>query len=116
MLPEVQALINGANQGRMQLQGGMPSGMNVGGSPPNNQDPAASKWAQAFTSISSLAAVLHEQRREVEANKVAKLAVQLQHLKLEAQKKIAENAMTGSQPPSGGDAQGLHAMGVPQRA
>ena len=115
MLPEIQSLINGAQRGKMQLAGQMPSAQNVGGAPSNQFDPAAAKWDMAFKSISSLAATLHEQRRELVANKVAKLAVQLQHLSLEQRKQIAENS-AGTSPesnPGMAATQGMHAQGVP---
>lgn len=100
----------------MQLAGAMPSAMQVGGAPPNSQDPAAARWDAAFRAISALADSLQQQRREEIANKVAKLAVQLQHMRLEQQKKIAENAANNMPPGNNAltAASGMHAQGVPE--
>lgn len=96
MLPEIQSMLTGAERGKMQLSGTMPSAMDVGGAPSNVYDPASSEWDIAFKALSRLADTLHRQRRELVANKVAKIAVQLQHLSLEQRKKIAENAAGNS--------------------
>lgn len=115
MLPEIQSLINGAQRGKMQFAGAAPTGINVGGAPANNFDPLDRRWKDALTGLSALSDALHQQRREGEANKVAKLAVQLQHLSLEARKKIAENSSgTGSAAESGlAAAGGINAQGIP---
>ncbi len=96
VLPETQALIRGALGGKMQLSGESPSPGTVGGGGSNMYDPAAHNWDSALKEVSKLSAVLHNQNRQVESNKVAKLAVQLQHLALEARKKIAENAVSSN--------------------
>lgn len=112
MIPQdVQAAMRGNQQGKMALQGVLPSSTDAGGAPPGNMDQAAPLFDFSRRALLRLINYLHQNRDEQDANRVTKLMTTLQDISIERRKKMADK-MSESSPMS--SAAGLHAMGSPQ--
>lgn len=113
--PEIQAMMSGMAQGQQSLAGMMPSSNNVGGAPPKDIDPASRCFKDAHTYLMKLANDLMQLRDEQNANRIAKIAVQVKEIELSRRSEMAEDAAEGAA--NGGGALsavgGLNAMGVP---
>jgi hypothetical protein len=115
MLPDIQALIQGTERGKMQLAGMVPSAQNVGGAAPPI-DPTAPQADLAERVLLDYVAALNAARDDRNANRVLKLVTALGDVKQDRRKEIADYQASGQNGPSGGGlaaVQGLHAMGVP---
>ena len=111
--PEVQAMIRGGMKGQQSLAGMMPSGNNVGGSPPTEIDPAGYCFKQARSALMELANKLTDLKDPVMANKVAKMGIDVDDWALQRAKERAEDAAKDATGNAMAAVSGINAMGVP---
>lgn len=117
MLSEIGAQILGYQRGQQELNGIQPSGQNVGGAA-GTPDFASPFFDSTHDALMSLSSMLNQQRQVDDANRVAKLAVQLREIQIGRTKSLAEDmgneALTGTATKAVSQVGGLNAMGVPQ--
>lgn len=108
---EIGSILNGLAQGK-QLAGQIPGANMVGGAPPIN-DPAGSAFQRASQALMTLGNQLNQMRAADDANRVLKLATQLEDIRLTRKKTLAEEAVGKMDSGGLGAVGNLSAMGVP---
>lgn len=116
MNDEINALNQGFRQGKDSLAGAMPSASNSTGSPPPSF-PLSADFQQAISLLNSISSKLMKMPVDGRqaAHKVTKVAVELQSIQLDQEKKY-QTGMEAAQNYGGGAASranGISAMGVP---
>ena len=84
-------MIQGAQRGKASVAGLIPSAGNVGGAPPASVDPAAPMFQECSNCLMRLSDYLKRNNQEVDANFIAKKAIEVDQKGLERRKNAAKS-------------------------
>lgn len=115
MEQEVSAMMRGMDKGKYALSGIVPSGQSVGGAPGASIDHLAPLFRQAFDVLGQLSNALYKSNAQPDADRIVKLALEVNKVSNDRAKRKAENAVAGESSPVAKVGQ-LNAMGIPQGA